>query len=50
MVLALLGFVIALTGITAAALYAFGIHAAQSPLAALAPVSVLRMLIPPSWP
>jgi hypothetical protein len=46
-VLSILGFVIALTGITAAALYAFGRHATQSPLATLASLSVPRMLISP---
>jgi hypothetical protein len=43
----LLGLAVALTGITAAALYAFGRHATQSPLATLASLSVLRMLISP---
>jgi hypothetical protein len=46
-VLSTLGVAIALTGITAAALYAFGRHAATSPLATLASLSVLRMLISP---
>jgi hypothetical protein len=47
-VLSLLGVAIALTAITATALYAFGRHAAApSTLAALAGYSVLRILISP---
>jgi hypothetical protein len=45
--LSTLGVVVGLTAITAAALYAFGRHAAPSPLATLAGYSVLRILISP---
>jgi hypothetical protein len=46
-ILSTLGVVVGVTGITAAALYAFGRHAAPSPLATLAGYSVLRILISP---
>src|SRR5258708_928294 len=46
-VLSALGVVVALTGITAAALYAFGRHLVPSPLATLAVLGVTRILTSP---
>jgi hypothetical protein len=47
MVLSLLCLAVAVTGLTAAILFAVGRHAASSPLATLAGLSVLRILVAP---
>ena len=46
-VLSALGLAVAVTGVTAAALFAVGRHAAPSPLATWATLSVLRILLAP---